>query len=513
MTTRLPLMLVCIILAISLKAQSTFGYKNPILPGMNPDPSICKAGDDYYVVTSSFIQYPGLPIYHSKDLINWELINYCCKEENGLDVSKGSGLYAPTIRYDERSKTFYVICTNVRNGGNFITSTKDPAGTWSQMKYITHPEMQGIDPSLMFDDNGKCYFTATHVDGIIQAEINPETCTPLTTPRLIWGGTGGRYPEGPHLYHIGPWYYLIISEGGTEFGHHVVASRSNNPWGPFEECPYNPILSHIEKIAQYNPIQCTGHSDLVEGEENKWWAVFLATRPTNGSCYHLGRETFLSPINWTRDNWPIFNQNGVVYLDMNVETLPQQSKPSTDTTFYDFNGNTLPLNWNYYKNPIWKNYSVNSGQLTLKGTSDNERETFCGVRQEEFNMEITTAMQILSSQGEAGLSVRHSPRAYYNIAYIKKNNRSYIKSEFVFDQVNQHNEIELKNKVQKIYLKIKAEKSMYHLFYSIDNKEWKKMGKMDSKFLAGGFSGLLTGLYAKGKNTIASFDFMNLIKQ
>ncbi len=166
-----------------------FGYQNPVLSGMNPVSSVCRVGEDYYLVTSSFVQYPGLPIYHSKDLIHWKMIGYCCTEENGLDVSKGSGLYAPTIRYNEADKTFYVICTNQRNGGNFITYTQDPRGTWSPLNYLKHKEMHGIDPSLFFDTDGKCYFTATHVNGIIQAEINPRTGENLTEPRIIWGGT------------------------------------------------------------------------------------------------------------------------------------------------------------------------------------------------------------------------------------------------------------------------------------------------------------------------------------
>lgn len=186
------LLLGIVFLLLHLSASSQdFGYDNPILPGMNPDPSICRVGDEYYLVTSSFIQYPGLPIYHSKDLVHWEMVGYCCREENGFDISKGSGLYAPTLRYDEASKTFYVICTNMRNGGNFITYTQNPRGIWSNLIYLKHPEMHGIDPSLMFDEDGKCYFTATHVKGIIQAEINPKTGENLTEPRIIWGGTGG----------------------------------------------------------------------------------------------------------------------------------------------------------------------------------------------------------------------------------------------------------------------------------------------------------------------------------
>ena len=497
-------------LFLHLSASSQdFGYDNPILPGMNPDPSICRVGDDYYLVTSSFIQYPGLPIYHSKDLIHWEMVGYCCREENGFDISKGSGLYAPTLRYDEVNKTFYVICTNMRNGGNFITYTQDPRGTWSKLIYLKHPEMHGIDPSLMFDEDGKCYFTATHVKGIMQAEINPKTGENLTEPRIIWEGTGGRYPEGPHLYHIGPWYYLIISEGGTEFGHHVVASRSNNPWGPFEVCPYNPILSHVEKLAQSNPIQCTGHSDLIQAHDGSWWCVFLATRP-NGQFYHLGRETFLSPVSWTRDNWPVINGNGIVHMRMEVKTLPQ-TKALARSMRYEFDEEVLPLAWNYYRHPQQGNYSLYNGCLVLK--ADKKAPTFTGIRQCDFDMCVETCIDFVPTieKCEAGLTVRHGHGQHYDVCVAREGKQRCVIAKFKFGFVNQtYKQVIPSN--GKVYLRILSDKRKYTLLYSLDSKKWVELGCMDSSFLAGGFSGLLVGLYAETDSIVtdvASFDYFD----
>ncbi|WP_418458180.1 glycoside hydrolase family 43 protein [Bacteroides sp.] len=500
--------IVAVFVHLSASSQN-FGYDNPVLSGMNPDPSVCRVGDDYYLVTSSFIQYPGLPIYHSKDLIHWEIIGYCCREENGFDVSKGSGLYAPTLRYDEVSKTFYVICTNMRNGGNFITHAQDPRGIWSNLLYLKHPEMHGIDPSLMFDEDGKCYFTATHFNGIIQAEINPQTGENMTEPRIIWGGVGGRYPEGPHLYHIGSWYYLIISEGGTEFGHHVVAARSNNPWGPFEECPYNPILSHVEKIAQSNPIQCTGHSDLIQAHDDSWWMVFLATRP-NGQFYHLGRETFLAPVSWSRDNWPIVNGNGTVDLRMEVKTLPQK-KVKISTKRYEFDEKSLPLEWNYYRHPVKSNYELTAGQLFLKGGES----TFVGIRQSDFEMRAETCIDFVPKNdgSEAGLSVRHGMRQYYNIGVTREGTGRYVVAQFRFSQVNQLYKKKIPN-TGKVYLRIEADKQKYTLFYSLDVEKWIEMGSMDTAFLAGGFSGVLIGLYAvqnTSSENRSSFEYFDYI--
>lgn len=500
------------LIQITVLAQN-FGYSNPVLPGMNPDPSICRVGDDYYVITSSFVQYPGLPIYHSKDLIHWDMIGYCCREENGFDVSKGSGLYAPTIRYNDVDKTFYVICTNIRNGGNFITYTQNPRGKWSNLVWMKHKDLQGIDPSLMFGQNGKCYFTATHTDGIIQAEINPRTGDNLTEPRLIWGGTGGRYPEGPHLYHVGSWYYLIISEGGTEFGHHVVASRSNNPWGPFEECPYNPILSHVEKIAQSNPIQCTGHSDLVEAHDGSWWMVFLATRP-NGQSYHLGRETFLAPVTWSRDYWPIVNGNGTVDLSMNVKTLPQE-KAKSRTKRYEFKEASLPLEWNYYRHPIKENYQLTAGKLVLKG--EKEEPTFVGIRQCDFEMTAETCIEFVpqNDHSEAGLSVRHGNGQHYDVCITKEGSERYVSAQFKFSKVNQIYKKRIPN-IGKVYLRIAADKKMYTLSYSLDAKKWHELGVIDTSFLAGGFSGVLIGLYAiqqSESENKASFDYFDYVSK
>lgn len=489
----------------------TMGYSNPVLPGMNPDPSVCRVNDDYYLVTSSFVQYPGLPVYHSKDLINWTMIGYCCTEDNGLDLSKGSGLYAPTIRYNEKEQTFYVICTNMRNGGNFITYTKNPHQGWSKMLYLKHKDMQGIDPSLMFDSDGKCYFTATHVNGIIQAEINPRTGVPLTEPRIVWGGTGGRYPEAPHLYHIDSWYYLIISEGGTEFGHHVVAARSNNPWGPFEICPYNPILSHVEKIAQSNPIQCTGHLDMIQAHDNSWWAVFLATRPI-GQFYHLGRETFLAPVSWTRDYWPVVNGNGTVDLQMNVKTLPQVSNTSKIQR-YDFSGDKLPLEWNYYRNPKKENYEVTSGKLILKG--EVGKASFVGIRQSDFNIFVETELSFIPkiTGSEAGLSVRHGENQYYNIGVIKEKDGLYVMSRFKFSDVDQISKCQI-SPVKSIYLRIDADLKKYRLSYSLDKKNWNKLGEMDTKFLAGGFSGVLVGMYAQSSlSEKAAFEWFDYVTE
>lgn len=239
-------------------------FKNPIIKGFHPDPSICRVENDFYLVTSTFEYFPGIPIFHSTDLVNWEQIGHCLTTLQQLPLNEtpsSCGIYAPTIRYHDG--VFYVVTTNVLEGGNFFVTATNPAGPWSEP--IWFENSQGIDPSLFFDKDGKCYLTGTggnHENpGIYQVEIDIKTGKYLSERKFIWGGTGGAFPEGPHLYKIGEYYYLMISEGGTEYGHMLTISRSINPYGPFESYERNPIMTHR---SMNHPIQATGHADLVQ---------------------------------------------------------------------------------------------------------------------------------------------------------------------------------------------------------------------------------------------------------
>ena len=240
------------------------GYQNPVISGMHPDPSVCRVGDDFYLVNSSFQFFPGVPIYHSKDLVNWEQIGNVLNRPSQLylkDAASWAGIYAPTIRYHEG--TFYMITTNCSDKGNFIVHTTDPAGEWSDPIWL---KQGGIDPSLYFED-GKCYLVSNPTDCIYLSEIDPKTGEQLSESKALWTGTGGRYPEAPHIYKKDGWYYLLISEGGTEMGHKVTIARSKNIDGPYSPNPSNPILTHIDQQAQSNPIQGTGHADLVQAPD------------------------------------------------------------------------------------------------------------------------------------------------------------------------------------------------------------------------------------------------------
>ncbi len=360
------------------------GYRNPVLSGVFPDPSVVRVGEWFYLVNSSFEMFPGVPIHRSRDLVHWESLGYVLTRDSQLPLAAAGpsgGIFAPTIRH--HAGTYYMITTNVSHGGTFFVTAKDPAGPWSEPSWITGPG--GIDPSLFFDDDGKVYLTSTgSAPGIYQAQIDVTSGKQLTPPRVVWKGTGGRYPEGPHLYKIAGRYYLMISEGGTEYGHMVTISRAASPWGPFEACPRNPILTHRDTPLS-QPIQATGHADLVEDAEGNWWMVFLGIRPQGGYYWHhLGRETFLAPVRWDAQGWPVVNEGKPIALDMHVRGLPEQAAPAVPARD-DFDS-PLGTAWNFLRNPVRASYSTaeRRGWLTLHGTAvpldqhDGVSPTFVG---------------------------------------------------------------------------------------------------------------------------------------
>ena len=225
-------------------------YHNPVIPGFYPDPSICKKGEDFYLVTSSFEFFPGVPVFHSTDLVNWKQIGHCLTRKTQLDlegVPCSKGIYAPTIRYNPYDDLFYMVTTNVRKGGNFYVTAKTCSGEWSEPVWV---EQGGIDPSLFFDDDGSAHFISNARDrnvamsGFHCAPIDLQTGKFLKPAVPLWGGTGGSAPEAPHLYKIKGWYYQMIAEGGTELGHMETIARSRELYGTYEPCPYNPILTH-----------------------------------------------------------------------------------------------------------------------------------------------------------------------------------------------------------------------------------------------------------------------------
>ncbi|WP_342565571.1 glycoside hydrolase family 43 protein [Paenibacillus sp. FSL R7-0345] len=510
-------------------------FSNPIVSGAYPDPSICRVGDDYYLVNSSFGYFPGLPIFHSKDLINWRQIGHGLTRESQVPLlsSEGAdggplfsymGIYAPTIRF--HNGQFYIVTTNTVGGRNFIIRADKPEGLWSEPLYLD--QWGGIDPSLLFDEDGKVYITGTGsykdaVPGVYQAEMDLSTGDILTERQLIWEGTGGSFPEGPHLYRINDLYYLLIAEGGTEYGHMVTVARSRQPYGPFETCPYNPVLTH-RSIS--HPVQATGHADFVQAHDGTWWTVLLGIRPVGYPFHHhLGRETYLAPVTWTEDGWPLIGENGRIGLEMEAPGFFGGYDAALSRFGRDgFNGGALGLQWNFFKNPPEQSYSLSDRKscLTLYGTEytldDSQQLAFVGRRQQDFDCAVSALLLFdpVNDGEEAGLTVYMNERAHYEIGVRKVNGRRTL---FLRRRIGSLWKVEGETELEasEVVLSIRADSLQYVFSYSLAGQEAVRLGSGECSYVAtevaGGFTGVYFGMYATGNGKIsqspAHFDYFD----
>jgi alpha-N-arabinofuranosidase len=508
---KLIVILNIIALSVTLKAQTT--YTNPILPGFHPDPSVCRVGDDFYLVNSSFGYFPGVPIFHSKDLVNWEPIGYVLNRPEQLPLKNASlstgGIYAPTIRYHDG--TYYMVTTNISQLKNFYVTAKNPRGPWSDPIWIDIPtKYPVIDPTLFFDEDGKTYLITNPGDdrqGIILMQIDIKTGKLLSAPKTIWQGTGGRYPEGPHLYKKDNWYYLMIAEGGTEYGHKEMMARSRQLTGPYTPDPANPILTHINRNAEGNPIQGTGHADLVQAQDGSWWMVALGFRPYN-SQHILGRETFLVPVKWEKDDWPVVNGNGTIQLNMQAKTLPLH--PYTVPAARDnFDEDTLGYQWNYINNPVTANYKIakGSGHLGLIGNDATQPLTFVGRRQEHFNFEASTMLNFNPTQPneEAGLTVMMEKDYHLDLSVKQMDGKRYL--SLVYDLGTlKHVEKQVVLADGPVELKVMGTVENYTFSYRQGVGDFISLGSIATKFLSsefvGGFTGVYLGMFANGNGQL-----------
>lgn len=476
-------------------------YKNPIISGYNPDPSICRVGTDYYIVNSSFEFFPGVPIYHSRNLINWTHKGYCLTEESQLPLkaAKASGgIFAPTIRWNKG--TFFMVTTNVSSGGNFIVHTNNMEEGWSQPVWV---DQGGIDPSLLFDED-KVYFVSTMSDdqgaGIFLCEVNPFTGEKLTESVCINRGCGGRYPEGPHLYKWFGKYYLMLAEGGTEYGHMETMQRADNPYGPYENCPYNPILSHRDDMEE--EIYCTGHADMLEDHKGNWWMVCLGVRTCSNEerrvlMHNLGRETFLAPVSWTKDGWPVVGNDGKIALTMEG-SLPDKVYPVNRDFYDDFSGENFKVQYNFLRNPNMENYNICKAdrKLILSGTETTLNEpkspTWIGIRQKDFHIIATVNVSAEHAQGiRAGLTAYYNESYHYEIYVTKQADKFKIcLAKHIHDIFVVTASVEVA-RGENIFLKIEADEVWYRFFYSLDGNQYEELGK-----------GLTVGLCTEGTRTM-----------
>ena len=375
-----------------------------------------------------------------------------------------------------------------------------------------------MDPSLFFDEDGEIYFTYYSPDGIMQALIDLETGVFLHPGRLIATSMVGKTPEGPHLYKISGMYYLMVAEGGTEFGHMEVIGRSKSPWGPFDACPHNPILTHRSLD---HPLQMAGHGDLVQAGDGSWWLFCLAVRPQGYQpCHHLGRETCLVPVKWMEDGWPQVGRKGIIDLEM-TGPLPPAERSPIEPGRDDFDLPDLGLSWVFVRTPhpaFWS-LAERKGFLRLHGSPGSLDQiaplAFIGRRQRHFVVEISARMEFTpgAENEEAGLAIRMNEGHHYKIFISLRNKRtSLIVQRRIGTLVG--DVASLLIMPGPVTLVFRADRDWYSMGFLVNNA-FSELARGETRYLstevARGFTGVVIGMYASGNGkpctTPADFDW------
>ncbi len=529
-------------------------FVNPILAGGYPDPSICRVGDEYYIVNSSFEYFPGLPIHKSKDLVNWDLIGYglqrkeqCNGAVNLTDVQSDGGIHAPTLRYHDGN--FYIITTNVylnkdkqqTDFVNFIITAKSAEGPWSEPHILEGAP--GIDPDIFFGDDGKVWYVGTHSPDkpsfpgegeIWLQEIDLNNWKLNGKRSLLWrGACGGVWAEGPHMYKKDNRHYLMIAEGGTSFNHAVMIAVSDSINGPYIPNERNPILTS-RHLSYDNWVVSTGHADLVETQDGRWFMVALGVRGDVDRGSNMGRETHLIQVQWerepfewkkTRYEWPVCSP-----LSGKVERfnpLPFRSYPQhrNDAFCDNFDARQLNLEWNFRRVPKEGSYSLteHNGFLRLFCRPDTIRErgtcSLTGIRQKESDFSFSTRMVFHpdTDGAEAGLCLFQKDNNYLSFTVKFKQGKYFLalklaepdKSPILLE------EIPVENYPGDIILKTESSEKKYHFMFSMDQGEtFTSLIIIRANYiLSKGYTGAYLGFYstANGKQSgdYADFDWIN----
>lgn len=513
----------------SLPAKSSF--YNPVLPGWYSDPSVCNDGENYFLVTSTFSYYPGVPLFHSKDLVNWKQIGHVLDRPSQLINMEGQnvsgGIFAPAIEYNPHNKTYYMITTNV-GVGNFFVKTTNPFGKWSDP--IMLPEVGGIDPSFFFDEDGKAYI----VNNDDAPDNKPEYSGHRTirvrefdvkSDRVVGNekilvNKGARpqdnpiWIEGPHMYKINGKYFLMSAEGGTGSWHSEVIFRGNSPMGTFTPWDKNPILTQrILNPERPNPITCAGHADLIKTNDGDWWAFFLACRPINNTFENLGRETFMMPVKWSEDGYPYMTQGDDVVPSIIRRKDIQYKEDGWNGNFVvtdNFDSDTLRMDWLTLRTPATNHYSLTDvpGMLSLKCSdikvSDKKTPAFIGRRLQHHKFECSVKMifQPDNENEKAGMLLFKDETHYYFMSVGRKDGKKVISLLQSSEQGDKNiASTALEHDTNNIYMKVVSAGLTYDFYHSSDNKTWKALAKnVNASYLstatAGGFTGTTIGMYA-----------------
>ena len=510
-------------------------FTNPILAGFHPDPSICRVGDDFYLVTSTFAYYPGIPVFHSRDLVSWSLVGHVLDSPEVLNLEGqgvSRGIFAPAIRFHDG--LFYVTCTLVDIGGNFIATAEHPGGPWSPPVWL--PAIDGIDPSPFFDDE-RAYIVYNSVppdriplyDGhrtIRLREIDLSTLQLVGQEKiLVNGGTDiAKHPvwiEGPHIFKRNGYYYLIAAEGGTGDQHSEVVFRSSRVDGPYTPGESNPILTQRNLTpGRDHPITSTGHADFVQTAGGDWWAVFLGCRPYQPYAegyYNTGRETFLAPVVW-KAAWPEINP-GHVEVQYRY-SLPLSRRDTADiprsgnfTIRDDFDPPSLDHNWMFLRTPYtqWYTTSVRPGFLVMNllpaTCGGSTTPAFVAMPQQHQTGSATASVGLTPATDDerAGLLVFQNETHYFFLSRTTRENAPAValfrgapgdSSILIASQ-----RLDRNAEGREIVLQLLMCGNTYSFRYATSPGEWKTLrDNVDATYLstrvAGGFVGCMIGLYA-----------------
>ncbi|HLO59154.1 MAG TPA: glycoside hydrolase family 43 protein [Bacteroidales bacterium] len=515
-------------------------FYNPILQGCYPDPSITRKGDDYYLVCSSFAMFPGVPIFHSRDLVNWDQVGHVLDRTSQLKVADcgiSAGIYAPQILYNPNNETFYMITTQFSGGfGNIVVKTKDPMKGWSDPIKLA---FNGIDPSLFFDDNGKGYvihndapdrgkelYNGHRVIKIWDYDVENDKVIPGTDKIIVDGGVDlSKKPiwiEAPHIYKKNGKYYLMCAEGGTGDWHSEVIFISDNPRGPYTPAKNNPILTQrYFPRNRPNMVDWAGHADLVTTPDGRYYGVFLAIRPNEKGRVNIGRETFILPVDWSGE-FPVF-ENGLIPMEPKLKmpkgvaenkTGKEGFFPNGNFTFTEnFTAEKLDYRWIGLRGPREDFISVTKKGLQITPFAATVKEvkptSTLFMRQQHGNFSFTTALDYkpATEKDLAGITCLQSEKFNYVFGITKKADSYYLvleRTEKGQSKILASTEIKLSQPVQ---LQVKAVGDNYTFSYSLNGTDFINLGgtvsgDILSTNVAGGFTGALIGLYATAANDI-----------
>ncbi|QEE51000.1 family 43 glycosylhydrolase [Flavobacterium alkalisoli] len=514
-------------------------FYTPILQGCYPDPSITRKGNDYYLVNSSFAMFPGVPIFHSTDLVNWKQIGHVLDRESQLKVEDSrisGGVYAPDIKYNPHNDTFYMITTEIAGGmGNIVVKTKEPSKGWSDPFKLN---FEGIDPSLFFDDIGKAYlvhndapdkgtelYEGHRVIKIWEYDLQKDQVVPNSDKIIVNGGTDITqkpiWIEGPHIYKKNNKYYLMCAEGGTGDWHSEVIFVSDNPTGPYLPAKNNPILTqrYFAKD-RTNKVDWAGHADLVETPDGNYYGVFLAVRPNEKQRVNTGRETFILPVDWSGE-FPVF-ENGLVPLKPLLK-LPNGVENKTGKTGFLPNGNfgftenftskELDYRWIGIRGPREKFIVTGKNGLKITPFKTNIKATaptstlFYRQQHAYFEAKVKLSYKPKSEKDLAGITCFQNEKFNYVFGLTKKEQDYYLvleRTENGKSTVIASQKTDINN---PLYLQVTTKGDDYTFNYSFDGSKFNNLGGVVSGDIlstdvAGGFTGNLIGLYATNSNDI-----------